>query len=860
MASYKPNAQMRAAARRALEWRKKYGRGGTAVGVARARDIQNGAELSASTVKRMNSFFSRHGVNKSKHYAKKMPDGGPTAWRIAWDLWGGNSGASWSARISKSMKDDRAMTASVEKGLKNMMAEHNESVDAAHKKATIGMLRKVFNRGVGAYKTNPGSVRPNVKSPEQWAYARCRSFLYALKNEKFRSGKHDTDLFPSGHPLKSKKDDDRSGETKMERHVVNVEETENTYIIEFGKSERAEEEVEEVEVETAAYDEERDEDYEAMLEDMDRAVAEEVSYRAMDMAGSPVDEDTRTAHIALSSEEPVERSFGIEVLEHSKEAIDMSFIASGRAPLLMDHDPKQQIGVVESVELDEDTRRLRAKVRFGRNGLAASAFEDVVDGIKANISVGYAINKMEKRDKDTYVAKSWRPVEASLVSIPADVTVGVGRSSEPSLETQNPHIEVRTMSEENTVDVAALQDEARKAERKNAAEIVELGRKHNKGDLAERAISEGRSIEEFRGILLDEVGSEKALVSEDIGMTRKEVKRFSLVRAINALANPHDRAAQEAAAFEFECSRAASDQYGKPAQGIMLPADVLRNWTRDLNTTDDSNALTEDFRGGDFIDVLRNQSSVMQAGARILNGLQSDVKIPKKASASSAAWLATEGANVAESEPTFSQVSLSPKDLGAFTEVTRRMIAQSTLDIEALIRDDLAQAIALAMDLAALSGSGSSGQPTGIKNTSGINTVDFGTAPDTVPTFAQVVDMETKLGEDNALRGSLAYILPASMYGALKTVEKASNTAQFVVEPGGTMNGYRAIVSNQCAAGDLYFGNYDDLLVGMWGGLDVLVDPYTNSKSGTILIRAIQTMDVAVRHAVSFCLGNDGGS
>ena len=292
----------------------------------------------------------------------------------------------------------------------------------------------------------------------------------------------------------------------------------------------------------------------------------------------------------------------------------------------------------------------------------------------------------------------------------------------------------------------------------------------------------------------------------------------------------------------------------------MLPADVLRNWTRDLNTSDDSNALTEDFRGGDFIDVLRNQSSVMQAGARILNGLQSDVKIPKKASASSAAWLATEGANVAESEPTFSQVSLSPKDLGAFTEVTRRMIAQSTLDIEALIRDDLAQAIALAMDLAALSGSGSSGQPTGIKNTSGINTVDFGTAPDTVPTFAQVVDMETKLGEDNALRGSLAYILPASMYGALKTVEKASNTAQFVVEPGGTMNGYRAIVSNQCAAGDLYFGNYDDLLVGMWGGLDVLVDPYTNSKSGTILIRAIQTMDVAVRHAVSFCLGNDGGS
>lgn len=767
MASYKPGTTMRAAARRALEWRKEYGRGGTPVGVARARDISNGSELSESTVKRMYSFFSRHSNNKAKHYSKKMPDGGPTAWRIAWDLWGGNSGYSWSERIVKRLEKDR------------------------------------------------GLVESN----------------------------------------------DESKEFDMDRQNLDVDVNEEVIVDDVSIQEEASEaELEEFEATEEVSEDEHDADYAAMQEDMDRAVAAEVSYRAMAMESSPIDEEKRTAMIAVSSEEPVERSFGMEVLEHSREAIDMSFIASGRAPLLLDHDPKQQIGVVESVELDEETRRLRAKVRFGRNALASEAFSDVVDGIRANISVGYSINKLEKRDKDTYVAKSWRPVEASLVSIPADVTVGIGRSSEPSLETQTPKIEVTQMSEENVVDVAAVRDEARKAERKNAAEIVELGRRHNKQGLAEKAIQEGRSIEEFRGILLDEIKSTEALVRQDIGLTNKEVKRFSLVRAINALANPHDRAAQEAAAFEFECSRAASQAYGKPAQGVMLPADVLRNWTRDLNTTDDSNALTEDFRGGDFIDVLRNQSSVMQAGARILNGLQSDVKIPKKATASSAAWLASEGANVAESEPTFSQISLTPKDLGAFTEVTRRMIAQSTLDIEALIRDDLAQAIALAMDLAALSGSGSSGQPTGIKNTSGINTVDFGTAPDVVPTFAQVVEMETKLGEDNALRGSLAYIIPASMYGALKTVEKASNTAQFVVEPGGTMNGYRTIVSNQCAAGDLYFGNFDDLLVGMWGGLDVLVDPYTNSKSGTILIRAIQTMDVAVRHAVSFCLGNDGGS
>jgi HK97 family phage major capsid protein len=551
----------------------------------------------------------------------------------------------------------------------------------------------------------------------------------------------------------------------------------------------------------------------------------------------------------------------MEVLEHSSEAIDLSFLASGRAPLLLDHDPEKQIGVIESVDLDGSARRLRATVRFGKGALAREAFDDVMDGIRANISVGYAINKLERKDKDTYVAKSWRPMEASLVSIPADVTVGVGRSSEVSNEpviTTDFKKEELLMSE--SIDIAAVEAEARKAAQRNAAQIVELGSKHKRSDLAHKAISEGRSIEEFRGELLDVIGSTSALEEKEIGLTKNERRQFSLVRAINAMANPTDRRAQEAAAFEFECSHAAAQAQGKTARGIMIPVDVLRNWKRDLNTTDDSSVLTEDFRGSEFIDVLRNSSSVMSAGARMLSGLSGDVAIPKKATASSAAWLAAEGDNVAESEPTFSQVALSPKDLGAFTEVTRRMIQQSTLDIEALIRDDLAMAIALGMDLAALSGSGASGQPRGIKNTVGINTVDFGTSPDLVPTFAQVIEMETKVREDNALGNGGSYILNATMHGALKSTEKAANTAQFVVENGGTMNGYRALVSNQVAAGDLYFGDFSQMLIGMWGGLDLLVDPFTNSKSGTILIRAIQTMDCAVRHPTAFCLGNDGGS
>jgi HK97 family phage major capsid protein len=406
------------------------------------------------------------------------------------------------------------------------------------------------------------------------------------------------------------------------------------------------------------------------------------------------------------------------------------------------------------------------------------------------------------------------------------------------------------------VDIAAVEADAKKAAQRNAAQIVELGARHSRSDLAQKAISEGKSIEEFRGELLDVIGSERALEAQDVGLSQQEVKRFSLVRAIHALANPTDRRAQEAAKFEFECSDAASEQYGRAAQGIMLPAEVLRNWKRDLNSADESALFTDDFRGGDFIDVLRNSSSVMQAGARMLGGLSGDVKIPKKTAAASAAWIASEGGPASESEMTVGQVSMSPKTLGAFTDITRQLLIQSSLDVESLVRDDLAQSIALAIDLAGLEGSGASGQPTGILNTSGVNTVTAFAGAN--PTFSEVVTLETAVAEDNALLGNLAYIMPAGMYGALKTTEKASNTAQFVVEPGGTINGYRAIVSNQATAGNLYFGNFADLLVGMFGGLDIVVDPYTNSTSGTIRVVALQSIDVAVRHAVSFAFGNDG--
>jgi HK97 family phage portal protein len=207
----KPTDSMANEARKGLEWRREFGRGGTMVGVARARQLANRQNLSPSTVKRMFSFFSRHEVDKRAQGFRPGEKGYPSNGRIAWALWGGDPGFSWARRkvnqIKKDIEEDleeKQITAAVKEGLKNKVKDHNEKHgDKKGKRVTLRMLSAVFRRGIGAYRTNPQSVRPNVRSEEQWAYARVNAFLFAVRTGRYRSGQFDKDLLPSGHPLKS---------------------------------------------------------------------------------------------------------------------------------------------------------------------------------------------------------------------------------------------------------------------------------------------------------------------------------------------------------------------------------------------------------------------------------------------------------------------------------------------------------------------------------------------------------------------------------------------------------------------------------------------------------------------------------
>lgn len=591
------------------------------------------------------------------------------------------------------------------------------------------------------------------------------------------------------------------------------------------------------------------------------------------------DEESRTAELAFSSEEPVERWFGNEILDHDLSSVRLGRLTNG-GPLLVDHDARDHVGVIESVSIGAD-RRGRATVRFGRSARAEEIFKDVVDGIRTSVSVGYRVHKaiLEETagDLETYRINDWEPFEISLVSIPADATVGVGRSGDYS-ENDIEFIKgERTMTEQVTekatpaapqVDVRAIENDAQRVERKRVSDLLAVGERYGAQDLARKLIENGGTESDLNKAILEKRGFEKPVeaVAPEIGLSEKEARQFSFVRAINALANPTDRRAQEAARFEFECSHAAAEKTRKEARGILVPVDVLK---RDLvvgTATAGGHTVATDLLSGSFIELLRNKALMMQL-ATVLTDLNGNIAIPRQTGGATAYWVG-EGSAPTESQQAFDQVTLSPNTVGAYTEYSRKLLLQSSIDVESFVRNDLARTLALEIDRVAIEGSGSGSEPEGILNTTGIGSVAGGTNG-LAPAWSHIVDLETQVAIDNADLGSLRYLTNAKVRGALKQTEKASSTAQFIwSDSSNMMNGYESLVTNQvpsdltkgtssgvCSA--IIFGNFADLIIGMWGGLDIQVNPYSLDTSGGVRITAFQDLDTAVRHPESFAAMKD---
>jgi HK97 family phage major capsid protein len=759
----------------------------------------------------MVSYFARHEVDKEAEGFRVGEEGYPSNGRIAWALWGGDAGKTWSEREYEKIKSDRS--------LDDARPYPNEHAARLKDPEQYDSFARKNNEGGEGIDFIYG-IKDGVSELQAIRFDKTR---FTTQEAKAWLKSHDFEpiLFEEASERKIMSDEERA----MVSVSIHVDTEDVAEIIEAQTEQMAT--AAQIDLESSAENAVVEQPMEMSVDVAeDRKSVERVT-RADAMEARVESVDDRRVSMSISSEMPVGRSYGEEVLDHNPQSIDLSFLNSGRAPLLMDHDPERQIGVIESVSLDGSARKLRATVRFGKSALASEVYGDVADLIRGNVSIGYSIAKMVKEnDGKTYRVTNWRPVEVSIVSIPADVSVGVGRSMETETTSE-------AVMETSQITETLVEAQTQVAE----TEIPKERKMENSATVA----TESRAYD--------------APIQAEVGLTQKEVRQFSFVRAINALANPQDKRAWANAAFEREVSDAAQKTYGRSAQGIFVPNEVVHA-KRDLTVGTASaggNLVATDLLAASFIEMLRNRSVVQRAGATVLNGLVGNVAIPKQSGAATAYWVAESGAPT-ESQQTLAQVTMSPKTVGAYTDFSRKLMIQSSIDVESMVRRDLATVIALAIDAAALYGTGSNNQPTGIKLVSGINTKDFAA---TNPTFAELVGMESEVATDNADIGTMTYLFNPAQRGALKTTEKSSTSAgQFVWEAGNTVNGYRTETSNQVTAGDVFFGNFADLLIGFFSGLDLMVDPYSNSTSGTMRVVALQDTDIAVRNAVSFCYGD----
>jgi HK97 family phage major capsid protein len=623
--------------------------------------------------------------------------------------------------------------------------------------------------------------------------------------------------------------------------------------------------------------------------------------------------------LAISSEAPYERWFGIEILSHDAAAVDLSRLADNCHPLLLNHDTEKQIGVLIDPAIG-DGRMLRCRAKFSRAENAQEILRDVQDGIRQLVSVGYFIDEIqeveplpdatgpetkwkpvrtftgeeferEMRQKHgeswqrsgpeatragetppTFLVTRWTPFEASIVPIPADVSVGIGRSAvtepeappaaaaapiTPAPQPQIIVVEKKTM--EKTPDQL-------NAER--MLSIISLGeqfKKYLKDTDAPAAVRDGMTVEAFKDLIMRNMQTRHTDTSEvHIGMTPKDQRRYSFGRALVAQATGD----WSQAGFERECSQAVASILGRGAEGFFVPPEVF---ARDFNVgtaTEAGNLKPTILRDDLYVDVLRNKLVMSSLGVTFLSGLTGDIDMPRKATAA-AIGTVTEIGSATESNPTTAKTTLSPKRQTSYVEVSKQALIQSALSLENMIRDDLLSGVAVQIESQVINGTGTAPQMTGIRYTSGIGTVAAGANGGTV-TWGNVVGLESACANSNAEPDRLAgYLTNTKQRGNLKQVQKGTNLP-FIWDNGAQpVNGYRAAISNNvpsnltkgtsttvCSAA-FFSADWSMGVVGLFGAPDVTVDPYTKADTGQVKITLNQFADFGIRQPAAFAKCED---
>ena len=606
-----------------------------------------------------------------------------------------------------------------------------------------------------------------------------------------------------------------------------------------------------------------------------------------------VKEEGKTVGLAFSSEEPVVRYWGIEILDHSKKSMRTTRTKGNGLPLLFNHNRDVLLGRLRDISIGED-KLARGSAQFNDSPVADEKFREVQGGFLTDVSVGYQVHFVEEVKADdlspellklsaqekspVYRITDWEPYEASLVTVAADPTVGVGRTLPPEKEepkenqgtTPNPETtrEAPIMDPKDVKTLEEFEAERKKAEDKAASDAQ--GKERARCEdihrywykfrdtisemVRDKAIKEGMTIEQFRGVVLDRLGNSAGSQPLDtplgqIGLSEGEAKRYSILRAIRASMSKDWRNAE----FEKLCSDQVAKQVGMEPRAFFLPYDILtaKRDRRDLTVGSDPAGgylVGTQHMPGSFIELLRARLVAARAGVQIMSGLVGNIDIPKQTGAATAYWVG-EGSAPTEGALTFGQVVLSPKSIGAYVDITRRLAQQSSPAADNIVMNDLVRQLGLGIDLAVFHGTGADGQPTGIAIVSGIGSFTGATF-----TWAYAISAVTDVMGANADVPGMSWVTTPAGWGTLKSRAKESGYPVYVIDDSDRMVGFPVLMSSQITAGYLFFGDFSQAILGEWGVLDINVDDKSLSTSGGIRIVGFQSVDVAVRQAGAFTL------
>lgn len=491
--------------------------------------------------------------------------------------------------------------------------------------------------------------------------------------------------------------------------------------------------------------------------------------------------------VSLSSDAPVDRWFGAEVLDHTRDAVDMSRAANG-LPLLFNHDTDQPIGRIEDMALRKDGR-LGGMIRFSRNARAQEVRMDVEDGILTDMSVGYRINKwVEERaadaEKVTYRATNWTPMEGSIVPVPADHTVGINRGADLSATpakaiTSTPATpEEQHMADEVTptpapvpVAVSGERGMPRELETKLIAQVADT---FNLQRELPRWIGAGMTLEQVRGDVekLSIRKAQEATPAGAIDLSEKEEKSYNISRAILSLADVSGRSRD---GIEWEISREIAKRVGHDPRGMFMPLSIQKraSITGNIVGTSSLGGAAVQTTLQPLIEILRNRLVAAQAGARFLTGLSDTISFPRQITANTFTWT---GENPTAANTltalTLNNLSMSPKTGMASSAFSRQVLVQSSPDMQNLVSEDLMKIIQIGVDSAVFNGTGTL-QPTGVRLTSSIGNRTLGAAGAALA-WADLVGLETDVAVGNADLGTLAYVTNAAVRGKLKTTLKTT--------------------------------------------------------------------------------------